>query len=90
MSQRCMVRLPDNLYEYLQIEADASHRGVSDLIREGLERVLGLVSDHGAERTKARELDTLSTRPSHDCTETVLARLSGGRAREYRGASTGP
>ena len=49
MSQRCTVRLPDTLYEFLQIEADARQCGVSDLIREGLERLLGLASDHGAE-----------------------------------------
>ncbi len=41
MSQRCTVRLPDTLYEFLQIEADARQCGVSDLIRQGLERLLG-------------------------------------------------
>jgi hypothetical protein len=73
MSQRCTVRIPDALYEYLQIEADARQCGVSDLIREGLERLLGLASDHGAESSKAPGPAPLST--PHDCTETVLARL---------------
>jgi hypothetical protein len=75
MGQRCTVRLPDTLYEYLQIEAEARQCGVSDLIREGLERLLGLASDHGAKSTKAPEPVPLSTLPPHDCGQTVLARL---------------
>jgi len=75
MSQRCTVRLPDTLYEFLQIEADARQCGVSDLIREGLERLLGLASDHGAKSTKAPEPAPLSTLPPHDCGQTVLAQL---------------
>ena len=75
MSQRCTVRFPDMLYEFLQIEADARQCGVSDLIREGLERLLGLASDHGAKSTKAPEPAPLSTLPPHDCGQTVLARL---------------
>ena len=67
MSQRCTVRLPDTLYEFLQIEADARQCGVSDLIREGLERLLGLESDHGAEPPKAPEPAPLSTPTPHDC-----------------------
>ena len=55
MSQRCTVRLPDTLFEFLQIEAEARQCGVSDLIRQGLERLLGLASDHGAEPPKAPE-----------------------------------
>jgi hypothetical protein len=55
MSQRCTVRLPDTLYEYLQIEADARQCGVSDLIREGLERLLGVEADNSAKSTKASE-----------------------------------
>jgi hypothetical protein len=46
---------------------------VSDLIREGLERLLGLTSDHGAETSKAPEPAPPS--PHHDCTERLLARL---------------
>ena len=49
MSQRCTVRLPDMLYECLQIEADARQCSTSDLIREALERLLGLTPDYGAE-----------------------------------------
>jgi Arc/MetJ-type ribon-helix-helix transcriptional regulator len=75
MSQRCTVRLPDTLYEFLQIEAEARRCGVSDLIREGLERLLGLASDHRAESPKAPEVVALSTPPPHDCGQTVLARL---------------
>ena len=75
MSQRCTVRLPDMLYEFLQIEADARQCGVSDLIREGLEHLLGLASDHGTKSTKAPEPAPLSTLPPHDCGQTVLARL---------------
>jgi hypothetical protein len=75
MSQRCTVRLPDTLYEFLQIEADARQCGVSDLIREGLEHVLGVSSDHDAAPSKAPEPAPLSTPTPHDCTETVLARL---------------
>jgi hypothetical protein len=75
MSQRCTVRLPDTLFEYLQIEADARRCGVSDLIREGLERLLGLTSDHGAETSKAPEQVAMSAPTPHDCTETALARL---------------
>jgi hypothetical protein len=77
MSQRYTFRLPDNLYEYVQIEADARQCGVSDLIREGLERLLGLASTHPAEPSKQREPDASSTPtpPPHDCVETVLARL---------------
>jgi hypothetical protein len=77
MSQRCTVRLPDTLFEFLQIEADARQCGVSDLIREGLERLLGLASDHRAEPSKAPEPDASSTPtpPPHDCVENVLARL---------------
>jgi hypothetical protein len=48
---------------------------VSDLIREGLERLLGLASDHGAERTRAQEKVALSTPVPHDCVQSVLARL---------------
>jgi hypothetical protein len=77
MSQRCTVRLPDVLYEYLQIEADARQSGVSDLIREGLARLLGLASDHGAEPPRAPEPVALSTPPPHDYAESVLARLPG-------------
>ena len=73
MSQRCTVRLPDTLYEFLQIEADARQRSTSDLIREALERLLGLASDHGAEPSKAPEPAPPS--PPHDCTERLLARL---------------
>jgi hypothetical protein len=73
MSQRCTVRLPDMLYEFLQIEADARQCHVSDLIREALERLLGLASDHSPEPPKAPEPALLS--PPHDCTERLLARL---------------
>jgi hypothetical protein len=75
MSQRCTVRLPDTLYEYLQIEADARQCGVSDLIREALACLLGVEADHGAKSTKAPETGPLSTLPPHDCGQTVLARL---------------
>jgi len=75
MSQRCTVRLPDMLYEFLQIEADARQCGVSDLIREGLERLLGIASDHRAESPKAPEPVAMSAPPPHDCVETVLSRL---------------
>jgi hypothetical protein len=75
MGQRCTVRLPDMLYEFLQIEAEARQCGVSDLIRQGLEHVLGLASDHGAEPSKAPEPASHSTPPPHDCTERILARL---------------
>jgi Arc/MetJ-type ribon-helix-helix transcriptional regulator len=75
MSQRCTVRLPDTLYEFLQIEADPRQCGVSDLIRQGLERLLGLEADHSAQLPKAPEPVALSTSSSHDCVETVLARL---------------
>jgi hypothetical protein len=75
MSQRCTVRLPDTLYEYLQIEADARQCGVSDLIREGLERLLGVEADNSAKSTKASEPAPLSTPPPHDCGQTVLAQL---------------
>jgi hypothetical protein len=75
MSQRCTVRLPDTLYEYLLIEADARQCGVSDVIREALARPLGVEADHGAKSTKAPEPGPLSTLPPHDCGRTVLARL---------------
>ena len=61
MSQRCTVRLPDTLYENLQIEADARQCGVSDVIREALERLLGVTSDHSAEPPRAPEPVPLST-----------------------------
>jgi len=77
MSQHCTVRLPDTLDEYLQIEADARQCGVSDLIREGLEHLLGLASDHGAEPPKIPEPVALSTPAPHNCVESVLARLPG-------------
>jgi Arc/MetJ-type ribon-helix-helix transcriptional regulator len=73
MSQRCTVRLPDMLYEFLQIEADARQRSTSDLIREALERLLGLAPDDGAKSTTAPESTSLSM--AHDCTERLLARL---------------
>jgi hypothetical protein len=75
MSQRCTVRPPDTVDEFLQIEAEARQCGVSDLIREGLERLLGLEADHGAKSTKAPEPAPLSTPPPHDCGQTVLAQL---------------
>jgi hypothetical protein len=75
MSQRCTVRLPDTLYEFLQIEAEARQCGASDLIRQGLERLLGLEIDHGAEPPRAPEPAPLSTPPSHDCAQSLLARL---------------
>lgn len=75
MSQRCTVRLPDTLYEFLQIEADARQCGVSDLIREGLERLLGLEIDPKAEPPRAPKPVAMSAPAPHDCIETVLARL---------------
>ena len=75
MSQRCTVRFPNALYEFLQIAAEARQCGVSDLIREGLERLLGFVSDHSAEPLRAPEPASHSTPPPHDCTERILARL---------------
>jgi hypothetical protein len=77
MSQRCTVRLPDMLYEFLQVEADARQCGVSDLIRQGLERLLGIASDHGAELTGAPEPVNSSPPTPHDCAESVLAQLPG-------------
>jgi hypothetical protein len=73
MSQGCTVRLPDALYGYLQIEADARQCGVSDVIREGLEHLLGLTSILGAKSTIAPEPAPLST--AHDGTERLLAGL---------------
>jgi hypothetical protein len=73
MGQRCTVRLPHMLYEFLQIEADARQRSTSDLIREALERLLGVAPGPGAEPLKAPEPAPLS--PPHDCTERLLARL---------------
>jgi hypothetical protein len=73
MRQRYTFRVPDNLYEFLQIEADARQCGVSDLIREALERLLGVAPDPGAKSPKAPEPAPLS--PPHDCTERLLARL---------------
>jgi hypothetical protein len=75
MRQRCTVQLPDTVYEYLQIEADARQCGVFDVIREALERLLGVEADDGTESTKAPEPGPLSTLPPHDCGQTVLARL---------------
>jgi hypothetical protein len=77
MSQRCTVRLPDALYEYLQIEAKARQCGVSALVRQGLERLLGLASDHSAESPKAPEPVASSMPTLHDCTEAILAQLPG-------------
>ena len=68
MSQRCTVRLPDTLFECLQIEAEARQCGASDLIREGLERLLGFTSDHGGERPKALASVDSSMATPHDCT----------------------
>jgi Arc/MetJ-type ribon-helix-helix transcriptional regulator len=73
MSQRCTVRLPDMLYEFLHIEA--RQRSTSDGIREALERLLGLASAHRAETSEAPEQVAMSAPAPHDCTETVLARL---------------
>jgi Arc/MetJ-type ribon-helix-helix transcriptional regulator len=75
MSQRCTVRLPDMLFEFLQIEADARQRSTSDLIREALERLLGVEPDPGAKSTTAPEPTSVSAPTPHDCTERVLARL---------------
>jgi hypothetical protein len=73
MSHRCTVRLPDAVYEGLQTEAEARQCAVSDLIREGLERLLGFAPDHGDQSTTAAEPPPLST--AHDCTERLLAGL---------------
>jgi Arc/MetJ-type ribon-helix-helix transcriptional regulator len=73
MSQRSTVRLPDMLSEFLQIEADARQCSTSDLIREALERLLGLAPDADAKSPKAPEPAPLS--PLHDCTERLIARL---------------
>jgi Arc/MetJ-type ribon-helix-helix transcriptional regulator len=73
MSQRYTFRLPDDLHEYVQIEADARQCSTSDVIREALGRLLGLTSDRGAESTPAPEPASRST--AHDCTETVMTRL---------------
>ena len=75
MSQRCTVRFPDTLYEFLQIEAEARQCGVSDLIRQGLERLLGLEADRASNPLRAHEKVALSTPTSHDCLETVMTRL---------------
>jgi Arc/MetJ-type ribon-helix-helix transcriptional regulator len=77
MSQRYTVRLPETVDEFFQIEAEARQGGVSDLIREGLERLLGFETDHGAEPSKAPEPAPLSTPTPHDCPETILARRPG-------------
>jgi hypothetical protein len=61
------------LYEFLQIEADARQRSTSDLIREALERLLGIASDHSAEPPKAPEPAPLT--PPHDCKERLLVWL---------------
>jgi Arc/MetJ-type ribon-helix-helix transcriptional regulator len=73
MSQRCTVRLSDALYEFLQIEAEARQCGVSDVIREALERLLGIASDQSANSPTTPKPAPLS--PTHDCTERLLARL---------------
>jgi hypothetical protein len=73
MSQRCTVRLPDMLYEFVQIEAEARQCHVSDLIRQALERLLGVAPDPDAKSPKAPEPAPPS--PPHDCTERLLARL---------------
>jgi hypothetical protein len=73
MGQRLTCRVPDTLFEFLHIEADARQRSTSDLIREALERLLGLVPDPGAESPKAPEPAPPSS--PHDCTERLLARL---------------
>jgi Arc/MetJ-type ribon-helix-helix transcriptional regulator len=75
MSQRCTVRLPDMIYKFVQIEADARQCHVSDLIREALERLLGLEADHSAQLPQAPEAVALSTSSSHDCVETFMTRL---------------
>jgi hypothetical protein len=61
------------LYEFLQIEAEACQRSPSDLIREALELLLGLASDHGAKSPMASEPAPPS--PPHDCTERLLDRV---------------
>jgi hypothetical protein len=73
MSQRCTVRLPAMLYEFLQIEADARQRSTSDLIREALERLLGITPDPGSNSPKVPEPAPLS--PPHDSMERLMARL---------------
>ena len=75
MNQRLTCRVPDTLFEFLQIEADVRQCHVSDLVREALESLLGLASDDGAKSMTAPEPTSLSAPAPHDCTERLLARL---------------
>jgi hypothetical protein len=75
MSHRCTDRLPDALHARLQREAEVRQGGVSDVIREALERLLGAASDPGAEPSKTPDPVPLSTPAPHDCGQTVLALL---------------
>jgi Arc/MetJ-type ribon-helix-helix transcriptional regulator len=75
MGVRCTVRLPDALHDRLQRAAEARRCGVSDVIREALERLLGSASDNGAEPPRAPEPAPLSMSTPHDCAQTVLAVL---------------
>jgi hypothetical protein len=52
MSQRCTVRLPDDLVTRLQQEVEASGRALSDVVRQALETFLlrvGQGTDTGAQ-----------------------------------------
>jgi hypothetical protein len=77
MSLRCTVRLPDALGGRLQKEADAQGVALSDLIRQGLERLLGLEADPSAQLPKTPKSVDSSMPTPHDCAETVLAQLPG-------------
>jgi hypothetical protein len=77
MRQRCTVRLPDALHEHLQREADARQCGVSDVIREGLERLLAPEPDAGPDSARVPEPVLPPTLVPHDCVDAVLARLPG-------------
>jgi hypothetical protein len=75
MSQRCTVRLLDMLYEFLQIEADARQHSTSNLIREALERLLGVAPDPSVKSTTTPEPTSFAAPTPHDCTGRLLARL---------------
>ena len=88
MSHRCTIRLPDALHERMQQAAKAHQCGVSDVIREALERLLGAASDPCPEPPRMPEPVLPSTPPPHDCAQSVLARLPGEvRARIVETAS---
>jgi hypothetical protein len=65
------------LHARLQLAAEGRNGGVSDVIREALERLLGVASHNRDEPPKTPAPTTLPTPPRHDGVDTIPTHAPG-------------